>query len=72
MSADPPLPIQSHAEQDEGAKVLSFLPAAVGLTPAEYAYAKLDFESWLALCNVSTWLDLAESQSEASARRHSA
>jgi len=67
MSADPSMPTETQIEHN--ARVIPFLPAAVGLSPAEFAYAKLDFESWLALCNVSTWFDLAESQAENNQQR---
>ncbi len=70
MSADPTLPTETQKEQNF--RVIPFLPAAVGLSPAEFAYAKLDFEGWLALCNVSTWLDQAESQADAQTQLRSA
>ena len=71
MSAERSLPNEAKNEQE--AQVLPFLPAAAATAiAAQGVYAKLDFESWLSLCNVSTWLDLAESQSNINEQRRSA
>lgn len=44
-------------------RVVAYLPAASGVEGD--AFTEICFESWLSLCNVATWLDMAEDQSKA-------
>jgi len=62
MNVEPAPPIGSRSEQK--ASVLPFQSEAAERASVEWPHANLDFESWLALCNLSTWLDLAESKAQ--------